>query len=184
MWFDETGLPWVLPSPNMPSVETATVFPGTVYLEGTNISEGRGTTRPFEIIGAPFIDPLKLLEVLERENLKGVFFRPHFSQPTFSKWEGKLCGGLQIHILNRNIFKPVITGIAIIKAIYNLYPELFRWKKPPYEYVYDKLPFDVIAGTDKLRKQIMANLPTMEIEKSWKKSLSYFSKIRERYLLY
>jgi len=184
MWFDDTGLPWVLPSPNMPSLETAMVFSGTVHLEGTNISEGRGTTRPFEIIGAPFIDPLKLLEVLWRENLKGVFFRSHYFQPTFNKWEGKLCGGLQIHVLNRNIFKPVITGIAIIKAIYNIYSELFRWGSPPYEYVYDKLPFDVIAGTDKLRIQIMDNLPAMEIENSWNKDLSTFSKIRKKYLIY
>jgi len=184
MWFDDTGLPWVLPSPNMPLLETSIVFPGTVHLEGTNISEGRGTTRPFEIIGAPFIDPDKLIKALRKENLKGVFFRPHYFEPTFNKWKGELCGGLQIHVLNRNTFKPVIAGIAIIKAIYKLYPEFFKWKEPPYEYVHDKLPFDVIAGTDKLRNQIMTGLPSEEIEASWKKNLSSFLKIRDRYLFY
>lgn len=184
MWFDDTNLPWVLPSPNMPSIETAAVFPGTVFLEGTNISEGRGTTRPFEIIGAPFIEPEKVISILKKENLPGVLFSPCYFEPTFNKWDGALCGGLQIHLLDRKIFKPVITGIAIIKAIFHLYPKSFKWKEPPYEYEYTKFPFDVIAGTDKLRNQIVKNTPVKKIEASWRKSLSLFMKIRKKYLLY
>ncbi|OGL41833.1 MAG: hypothetical protein A3C43_10125 [Candidatus Schekmanbacteria bacterium RIFCSPHIGHO2_02_FULL_38_11] len=184
MWFDNTSLPWILPSPNMPFIDTASAFPGTVFFEGTNISEGRGTTRPFEIIGAPFIDPDKLISALVKEKLPGVLFTPYCFEPTFNKWKGEICGGIYIHVTDRNKFKPVITGISIIKAIYKLYPELFKWKKPPYEYEYEKLPFDVIAGTDKLRKQIIKNTPIKKIEASWSKSLSLYMKTREKYLLY
>ena len=112
-WFDETGLPWVMPSPNMPTLDTATVYPGTCLLEGTNISEGRGTTRPFEIFGAPFINPDKITKNLNELKLPGIIFRPIYFQPTFNKHAGKLCGGAQLHILNREKFKPLTRGLAI-----------------------------------------------------------------------
>jgi len=146
MWFDQTGLPWVMPSPNMPTLETATVYPGMCLLEGTNISEGRGTTRPFEILGAPFIDAEKLCTHLNNLKLPGVFFRENYFQPTFQKFAGQLCGGAQIHIINRERFEPFKTGTEIIRAIQSLYPDQFAWKQPPYEYETEKLPIEILLG--------------------------------------
>jgi uncharacterized protein YbbC (DUF1343 family) len=184
MWHEETKLPWVMPSPNMPTVDTAVVYPGSVMFEGTNVSEGRGTTRPFEIIGAPYIDPRELIDELEKDNLPGIVFRPLHFEPTFHKYSGELSGGIQIHVIDHNAFKPVITGVAIIGAIRRLYPDPFEWKQPPYEYVYDKLPFDVINGSSRLRDQIESATPPPEIEESWRVGLSQFAGRRETYLLY
>ena len=184
MWFEDTKLPWVMPSPNIPTVDTALVYPGNVLLEGTNVSEGRGTTRPFEIIGAPFIDPYELVGALEKEGLPGVIFRPLYFQPTFHKFAAELCGGVQLHVIDRKAFKPVVTGVAIVSAIRRLYPDRFEWKQPPYEYVYDKLPFDVINGSSRLREQIEAGTPVSEIEESWRDGLSDFARRRGSYLLY
>jgi uncharacterized protein YbbC (DUF1343 family) len=167
MYFDDTGLPWVLPSPNIPTLDTAIVYPGAVMIEGTEVSEGRGTTRPFEIIGAPYIEPYRLVGELQQVNLPGVIFRPMHFQPTFHKFAGEICGGLQMHVINRQTFKPVITSGAITSAIYRFYPENFNWKLPPYEYVFDKLPFDVINGSSRLREQIEGNATSKEIESSW-----------------
>ncbi len=146
MWFDETGLPWVMPSPNMPALDTATVYPGMCLLEGTNISEGRGTTRPFEIFGAPFIETERLCRELNDLKLPGVFFREDYFQPTFHKFAGKLCGGAQLHILDREKFQPFLTGVEIIKCIHKNYPEQFQWKQPPYEYEWKNLPIEVLIG--------------------------------------
>jgi uncharacterized protein YbbC (DUF1343 family) len=184
MFYEDTRLPWVMPSPNIPTVDTAVVYPGSVMFEGTNVSEGRGTTRPFEIIGAPYIEPDALIEELIRDNLPGVVFRPLHFQPAFHKFAGELCGGLQIHVTDRSSFKPVITGVAIISAIRRRYPDAFEWKQPPYEYVYDKLPFDVINGGSRLREQIEAGVPVSEIEESWRERLSAFAERRQQYLLY
>jgi uncharacterized protein YbbC (DUF1343 family) len=184
MWYEETRLPWVMPSPNIPTVETTVVYPGSVMFEGTNVSEGRGTTRPFEIIGAPSIEPEALIRELRNDNLPGAVFRPVHFQPTFHKFAGEVCGGVQIHVTDRNAFKPVLTGVAIISAIRRLYPEGFDWKLPPYEYVYDKLPFDVINGGWRLREQIEAGVPVAEIEESWRAALTEFARRRAAYLLY
>jgi uncharacterized protein YbbC (DUF1343 family) len=146
MWFDQTGLPWVMPSPNMPALDTATMYPGMCLLEGTNISEGRGTTRPFEIFGAPFIEAERLCCELNHLNLPGVFFREGYFQPTFHKFAGELCGGAQLHILDREKFRPFLTGVEIIKYIRKNYPEQFQWKQPPYEYEWKKLPIEVLIG--------------------------------------
>jgi len=146
MWFDETGLPWVMPSPNMPALDTATVYPGMCLLEGTNISEGRGTTRPFEIFGAPFIETERVCRELNDLKLPGVFFREDYFQPTFHKFAGKLCGGAQLHILDREKFQPFLTGVEIIKCIHKNYPEQFQWKQPPYEYEWKNLPIEVLIG--------------------------------------
>ena len=146
MWFDQTGLPWVMPSPNMPALDTATVYPGMCLLEGTNISEGRGTTQPFEIFGAPFIEAERLCRELSHLNLPGVFFRENYFQPTFQKFAGELCGGAQLHILDREKFRPFLTGVEIIKSIRKYYPEQFQWKQPPYEYEWKKLPIEVLIG--------------------------------------
>jgi uncharacterized protein YbbC (DUF1343 family) len=183
-WMDDTDAPWVLPSPNMPTLDAATVFPGTVHFEGTQISEGRGTTRPFEFIGAPYIDGPKYAETLTSLDLPGVFFRPCGFQPTFQKHAGHTCGGLQIHVTNRDVFKPVRTGIAAVKVAYDLYTDRFAWKVPPYEYVYDKNPFDVICGTDKIRKQIERGDPLESIVEPWEQQRTEFAALREEYLLY
>jgi uncharacterized protein YbbC (DUF1343 family) len=136
----------VMPSPNMPTLDTATLYPGMCLLEGTNISEGRGTTRPFEIFGAPFIDAEKLCRKLNELKLPGVFFRENYFQPTFQKFAGELCSGAQIHVLDRNRYRSFQTGIEIIRCIRKLYPELFAWKQPPYEYEKEKLPIQILLG--------------------------------------
>jgi len=185
MWFDKTALPWVLPSPNMPTLDTATVYPGICLLEGTNISEGRGTTRPFEIFGAPFINPDSLVHHLKEFILPGVVFRPLYFQPTFQKYAGKLCGGTQIHVVDREKFKPFKTGVAILKVIHNLYPEHFEWKQPPYEYETEKLPIDILAGTDKLRKDIEKGEELDRMEDWWQEqSIKFNNKFRKPYLIY
>jgi uncharacterized protein YbbC (DUF1343 family) len=183
-WMDETDAPWVMPSPNMPTLDSATVFPGTVHLEGTQMSEGRGTTRPFELIGAPYIEPEEYARHLNGYGLAGVYFRATVFQPTFQKHAGQGCGGVQIHVTNRLEFEPVITGVAAVKVAYDLYREHFRWKEPPYEYVYDRNPFDVIAGTGALREAIERGDSLEQIESSWSQPLEAFRLVRERFLCY
>jgi len=183
-WHDETGAPWVMPSPNIPTVESATVFPGTVHFEGTQISEGRGTTRPFELIGAPYIVPHEYAAELNRLSMTGVYFRSCVFRPTFQKHAGLSCGGVQIQVLDRNRYEPVTVGVAMVKVAYDMYTESFRWKEPPYEYVYDRNPFDVIAGTTELREAIEQGSTVEAIVDSWQDSLTEFMKVRERYLLY
>jgi uncharacterized protein YbbC (DUF1343 family) len=182
MWFDDTRLPWVIPSPNMPTLDTATVYPGMCLLEGTNLSEGRGTTRPFEIFGAPWLDPYLLKEKLEREDFSGIFFRSLCFVPTFNKWKDELCRGIQIHVTDRAYFLPFEIALAIVKYSRELHPDSFRWSAPPYEYEENKLPFNIIAGTDRLRK--MMNKELKDICKSWQKELTEFKIMREKYLLY
>ncbi|MFA4828403.1 MAG: DUF1343 domain-containing protein [Thermodesulfovibrionales bacterium] len=184
MLFDETALPWVLPSPNMPTPDTAIVYPGMCLLEGTNLSEGRGTTRPFEIFGAPFIEPDRLVKKLKEFKLAGVIFRTMYFQPTFQKHEGKLCGGAQIHVINRNKFKPFKTGVAILKAVHDIYPKQFKWKQPPYEYETEKMPINILAGTDRLRNGIEKGTKLNLMEEQWAEELRAFEKTRRQYLIY
>ena len=145
-WFDQTGLRWVMPSPNMPTPDTATVYPGMCLLEGTNISEGRGTTRPFEIFGAPFIDGEKLCSELNKLKLPGVFFRENYFQPTFHKFTAELCSGAQIHVTDRKEFRPFQTGVEIIRQVRKIYPEQFQWRQPPYEYEWNRMPIEILIG--------------------------------------
>lgn len=184
LWIDETDTAWVMPSPNMPTIDTAAVFPGTVFFEGTQVSEGRGTTRPFEIIGAPYINAQELALRMNALKLPGVYFRASYFLPTFQKHFQKNCGGVQIHVLDRRKFKPVITGIALVQAIYQMYPNEFKWKEPPYEYVFDRNPFDVIAGGTIIREQIENNVSINKIEESWQSDHENFRKSREKVLLY
>lgn len=185
MWFDATGLPWVMPSPNMPTLDTATVYPGTCLLEGTNLSEGRGTTRPFEIFGAPFIDPERLVRRLEEFRLPGVVFRPLHFQPTFHKHAGRLCGGAQIHLTSREGFRPFKTGVAILKAVHDLYPDDFLWRRPPYEYETEKTPIDILAGTVRLREDIERGESLEWMEGWWEEECRRFDDdVRRRFLLY
>ena len=184
MWFEETGLPWVLPSPNIPTVDTCVVFPATVHIEGTELSEGRGTTKPFELNGAPFIDPYAWVAELDKFGFEGVAFRHVFFRPTFQKWADQTCGGVQIHVTDRETFTPVIVGIAMIKTAYDLYTEHFQWKQSAYEYVFDKNPFDVVSGTDTIRKQIEGGISLKEIKADWTDGLAKFKATRKPYLLY
>jgi len=184
MWHDDTDAPWVLPSPNMPTLDSATVFPGTVHFEGTQVSEGRGTTKPFELIGAPYIDPDDYADALNALNLPGVFFRSCAFQPTFQKHGGVTCGGVQIHVIDRDVFEPVFAGVAMVKLIHDMYPNDFHWKVPPYEYVYDKNPFDVIAGTNKIREAFEQGTDLDAIAETWKRPLLEFKQLRESFLIY
>lgn len=184
MWFDETGLPWVMPSPNMAILETAIVYPGMCLLEGTNISEGRGTSRPFELFGAPWIDELKLCQELNKEKLPGVIFRPVHFIPSASKFKNELCKGAQLHITTRDEFLPFLTGVHIVRITRNMYPKFFKWRQPPYEYEEKKLPFDSLAGNSWLREYIEQDKPLKEIQSQCEKELESFKHIREQYLLY
>jgi uncharacterized protein YbbC (DUF1343 family) len=183
-WFDDTDAPWVLPSPNIPTVDSAAVFPGAVHFEGTQLSEGRGTTRPFELIGAPYVVPEDYARKLNSFEFPGVYFRSCVFQPTFQKHANVSCGGVQIHVTNREEFEPVTAGVAMVKTAYNMYPESFRWKEPPYEYVHDRNPFDVIAGTDEMRKAIEGGDELQSIVDSWQVPLNDFKELRKDYLLY
>ncbi len=183
-FFDETGLQWIPPSPNLPTLDSALVYPGMCLLEGTHLSEGRGTTRPFELSGAPWVDPHQMVERLKEMDLPGVFFRPLFFVPTFHKWSGESVGGVQIHLLDRHRFKPFLTGLALVGVYRELAGDRFQWKEPPYEYECEKLPFDILCGTDRVRRLIEAEATLEELERSWENELEEFRKVRERYLLY
>lgn len=184
LWYEDTDGPWVLPSPNIPTPDSCKVFPGTVHLEGTQMSEGRGTTRPFELVGAPYIDADEYASALSGLNLPGVFFRACVFMPTFQKHGGKACGGVQIQVTDRAAFEPVSAGVAIVKTAHDLYDGAFRWKEPPYEYELERNPFDVIAGTTELRKQIEQGDSLGSIVESWQPELEKFRKVRNDYLLY
>ncbi len=182
--FDRTGLTWVLPSPNLPTLDSAMVYPGTVLLEGTNVSEGRGTTRPFELVGAPWVDPEPFAADLNARGLPGVHFRPHGFEPTFQKHANVLCGGCQIHVTDRTTFQPVATGVAIIDAFKQAGPDRFAWRPPPYQYEETLMPIDMLYGSAALREKLGAGVPAPDIVRSWESETDAFSELREAYLLY
>jgi uncharacterized protein YbbC (DUF1343 family) len=184
MYYDATGLPWVMPSPNVPTAETTVVYPGTVLFEGTNVSEGRGTTRPFELIGAPWVDADALADTLNAYGLPGVLFRAVVFEPTFQKHAKQPCGGCQIHVLNRDAFRAVESAVAVLIEIRAQNPTAFQWKQPPYEYEHEKLPIDILAGSSELRQQIEAGAPASAIRESWAPGHERFRLERERFLLY
>lgn len=182
-FYEETGAAWVMPSPNIPTIDTAVVFPATVIFEGTEISEGRGTTRPFEILGAPFIDGEQLSENLNDFDLPGVKFRAVNFMPTFQKHSGQVCGGIFLHIINRDIFKPVRTGMRVLQTILEMYPYKFEWKKTPYEYEFERNAFDVIVGTKKIR-EFLEKGEFNEILDVFSTDEEKFRTLREKYLMY
>lgn len=184
MWFDQTGLRWVAPSPNMPSPETALFYPGMCLLEGTNISEGRGTTRPFKIFGAPFIDAYRLSDALNSMGLFGVIFRPIYFTPGFDKFEGQLCGGCEIHIVNRKSFNSVKTGLAIIAKVREMYPEDFVWRTQEYEFKDDVPAFDLLTGDSKIREMIDSGMDFEKIYAEINRDLYNLNDIRKQYLIY
>ena len=175
---------WVPPSPNIPTAYSAFAFLATVFLEGTNISEGRGTTKPFEWIGAPFIEPDALAEALTQSQCPGASFRPLYFQPTFHKWANEVCGGVQMHITDPGVFEGFWTGIKLLEILWKKYPEHMKWKKPPYEYEYKHLPIEFLLGSEALRVDVEKGVATAVWPERVEKDLAHFRKIRERYLLY
>lgn len=183
LWHD-SGLRWIMPSPNMPVPETAYVYPGQVIWEGTNLSEGRGTCRPFEIFGAPYLDTVMVRERLAPESTEGCLLQEITFRPTFNKWEGRLCKGFMIHILDHNLFRPYLTSVALLKAIIDVHGQDFRWKDPPYEYEFERMPIDLILGDKGLRKAIEGGEDILRINRGWiSENLDYDSR-RTRYLIY
>lgn len=184
MLFTDTGLPWVFPSPNMPNPTTALVYPGQVIFEGTNISEGRGTSLPFELFGAPFLDWQTVLDSMQGLPLPGCFLRPLAFEPTANKWAGQPCKGFQLHVTNPRTFLPYRTSLALLQAFLRCYPEQFALKAPPYEYEFERTPLDLILGDSNLRHQLAAGADIRELELAWQPGLDGFSEIRQKYFLY
>ena len=184
MIWQDTGLKWVMPSPNMPLPETAQVYPGQVIWEGTNLSEGRGTCRPFEIFGAPFLDTGLIKQSLPPEARAGCLLQEILFRPTFHKWEGEVCRGFMIHILDHRLYHPYFSSIVLLKAVLELHEEQFAWRKPPYEYEYEKMPVDVILGDSSLKIKMEKGADLFEIKERWVKELKGFLEWRKSYLLY
>jgi len=184
MAWEDTGLPWVAPSPNMPTPDTARVYPGGCLVEGTNLSEGRGTTRPFEWIGAPYLDGPRLARALERRGLPGVRFRPVGFEPAFHKWKSQRCGGVQIHVTDAARFKPFAAYLALIAEARRQAPRHFRWRRPPYEFERVRLPMDLLCGGPGIRRAIERGVSLARLETSWRPDLARFARARRPYLLY
>jgi uncharacterized protein YbbC (DUF1343 family) len=184
MAYEDTGLPWVLPSPNMPTVETAFVYPGGCLVEGTNLSEGRGTTRPFELVGAPWLDGHALARALERERLPGAGFRAAAFTPTFHKHADVLCQGVQVHVFDRRRFPAFLAYLLLVHHARRQDEERFAWRDPPYEYEHVKLPFDILCGTDRVREAIEAGASPRRLAAGWRRELLAFRRRRAKYLLY
>jgi uncharacterized protein YbbC (DUF1343 family) len=174
-WFDQTGLTWVTPSPNIPTLETAIVYPGFCWIEGTNLSEGRGTTHPFEWVGAPWMNNHKLAAELNAKKIPGVHFRPVVFQPTFSKHKDVLCLGLQVHVIDRSRFDPFQCVLELLLAVRRHHPDQFQFLEKG---------FDRLAGSDRVRKMIEAGTPAEQIIQSWKAGLKVFQARRATYLIY
>ncbi|HSD27518.1 MAG TPA: DUF1343 domain-containing protein [Vicinamibacteria bacterium] len=184
MAYEDTGLPWVLPSPNIPTVDTAFVYPGGGLVEGTNLSEGRGTTRPFELVGAPWLDGPALARALEKEHLPGVGFRAAAFTPTFQKHAGALCHGVQVHVCDRRRFPAFLTYLLLIQHARRQDPGRFAWRDPPYEYEHVRLPIDILCGTDRVRRAIEAGVSPKRLVAGWRKEVAGFRRRRARHLLY
>lgn len=214
MYCDETALPWTMPSPNVPTLETAVVYPGQVILEGTNLSEGRGTTRPFEFFGAPYLAPEKVLAALGQADciepdgsassrtthgasagraaargrkgspLWGTLLREVAFEPTFNKYAGELVRGFQMHVIDRSGFRPVEATTTLLWAIRRAHPEAFAWSEPPYEYEWKRLPVDLICGTDRLRVALDADTEPRQIIRAWADGLSAYRERVRPFLIY
>jgi uncharacterized protein YbbC (DUF1343 family) len=183
-YFDATGLPWIMPSPNLPTLEGALVYPGQVLLEGTNLSEGRGTTRPFELFGAPFLEPRRVQQELKYTPLPGVALREVGFEPTFHKWAGEFCLGFQLHVTDRRAYKPYYSTLVLLSVIRQLYPENLAWRQPPYEYETERLPLDLLTGDAAIRKGIDAGQSIGELKAAWQADLDEFRQASREFWLY
>jgi uncharacterized protein YbbC (DUF1343 family) len=184
MLWEDTGLPWVAPSPNMPTPDTARVYPGGCLIEGSNLSEGRGTTRPFEWVGAPFLDAHRYAAHLDALRLPGVHFRPARFLPTFHKWAGRLCGGVQVHVTDPRRFPAFLAGLALLAIARRLAPRHFAWRRPPYEFERRRLPIDILCGTDEVRRSLERGEPLGAIARRWRPGLAAWMRQRAAWLLY
>ncbi|MBW1750447.1 MAG: DUF1343 domain-containing protein [Deltaproteobacteria bacterium] len=184
MFFSDTGFPWVFPSPNMPTPLTALVYPGQVIWEGTNISEGRGTTLPFELVGAPFIDHQQVLEKISTISLPGCLLRSIVFEPTSGKWAGQRCPGFHVHVTEKDGFLSYRLSLALLQALLDLYPEEFSYKPPPYEYEFEQLPMDMIMGDRELRTALEDGVDILELEQSWQQELAGYDELRRSVFLY
>jgi uncharacterized protein YbbC (DUF1343 family) len=184
MFFVDTGLPWVFPSPNMPSPLTALVYPGEVIWEGTNVSEGRGTTLPFELVGAPFIEPQQVLEQLAEIPLPGCVLRPLAFEPTSGKWAGQPCSGFHVHVTSAAVFFSYRLSLAVLQVLFRLYPDACLFSKPPYEYEFERLPMDLILGDEELRRSLENGEDIMALEQGWQQELAEFDALRRSVFLY
>ncbi|MBW1722721.1 MAG: DUF1343 domain-containing protein [Deltaproteobacteria bacterium] len=184
MLWKDTGLRWLMPSPNMPLPETAQVYPGQVLWEGTNLSEGRGTCRPFELFGAPYLDTRAVLEKTEGPFLEGCHLQEMSFRPTFHKWQGQICHGFMIHVLDPTTFRPYLLSLALLQAVLFTHEDQFEWKSPPYEYDYDRMPIDLILGDSRLRGKIEKGEDLSSMQMEWKEELESFLAEREAFLLY
>lgn len=184
MLFDQTGLPWVFPSPNMPGFATALVYPGQVIWEGTNVSEARGTTLPFELFGAPFVEHQEVMSALSSTDLPSCVLRPLCFEPTSGKWMGQKCVGFQIHVTDAFTFRPYRTSLALLQALYRLYPGNFAYKEPPYEYEFERLPMDLILGDRRVREAVEHGVSIIELEQSWQGELDVYRQRIAPVLLY
>jgi uncharacterized protein YbbC (DUF1343 family) len=183
-YFEETGLPWVLPSPNMPTPETAVVYPGQCLIEGTNLSEGRGTTRPFELCGAPWLDAAKLARRMNDEKLPGIHFRPAWFRPTFQKHAGQDCGGVQMHVTDRATFQPVRTSLALIAVMREMSGDKFAWRTEVYEFVRDPIAIDLLFGSSRERVGLEGGKAWRDLAATWNAEEAAFSQRRHTTLLY
>jgi uncharacterized protein YbbC (DUF1343 family) len=174
--FSETGLPWVLPSPNMPTEKSAVVYPGTVLIEALNLSEGRGTTIPFELFGAPFIDAERLKKNLDARNIPGCAFRIHNYIPAFHKFKGELCNGIQIHVTDVQSYRPVRTALEIFDAIFETVPGKLTFNPPPYEYEYKLMPFDILSGDSGMRTVLQERKSIREEKERWTSEINDFKR--------
>jgi len=184
MLFADTGLPWVAPSPNLPTPASALVYPGQVLWEGTNLSEGRGTTQPFELFGAPFIDIAKIQAALDSRKIPGAVLRPAVFEPTSNKWRQTLCRGFQIHVTDHRKYRPYATTLRLLRAVLLNHPDQFEWKPPPYEYEFERMPIDLIIGDENIRRRLENLEPVDEIEAGWQEDLNRFKKISRNFRLY
>ncbi len=184
MLYRQTDLYWVPPSPNLPTPESTLVYPGQVILEGTNLSEGRGTTTPFELWGAPYLKPEALLEFLADKELAGLVLRAARFTPSFDKWQGESCAGFQIHLTDPETYRPYTTSLTLLQAVVTVHGEEFQWISPPYEYEFNHLPIEIILGSTDLHTQLEAGVTIEELERSWEPQLKEFRQLRGPYLLY
>ena len=192
MHFNETGLPWLAPSPNLPTPASALVYPGQVIFEGTNISEGRGTTLPFEQFGAPFMEPDRILA--DFPDMPGVHLRPVSFEPTSNKWQHEVCMGFQIHVTDPKTFRPFLLSMTLLQKIATLYPKKFSWKTPPYEYEFDRLPMDLILGSQRVRQNLVGRdlacqnltgkISLADMNTDWKEQRTAYWKICRDILMY
>jgi uncharacterized protein YbbC (DUF1343 family) len=184
MLYGHTGLYWVPPSPNLPTPESTLVYPGQVILEGTNLSEGRGTTTPFELWGSPYLKPELVTERLAQEDLSGLILRPARFTPSFDKWAGQSCAGFQIHVADPEMYYPYAASLTLVQAVLTTHRDEFQWASPPYEYEFHHLPIEIILGSGNLHAQLEAGVPVKDLERSWEPHLREFRKLCEPYLLY